>query len=61
MSDPLNVMAVIGSLHKSSVTKVAVNHVAEGLRKQGGHVDVLDLSIEPLPLVNTDTTFTAEY
>ena len=47
MSDPLNVMAVIGSLHKSSVTKVAVNHVAEGLSKQGGHLDDLDLSIEP--------------
>ena len=58
MSDPLSVMAVIGSLHQSSVTKVAVNHVAEGLRKQGAEVDVLDLSAEPLPLVNTDTTFT---
>ena len=61
MSDPLSVMAVIGSLHQSSVTKVAVNHVAEGLRKQGAEVDVLDLSAEPLPLVNTDTTFTADY
>ena len=61
MSDPLSVMAVIGSLHQSSVTKVAVNHVAEGLRKQGAVVDVLDLSAESLPLVNTDTTFTADY
>ena len=61
MSDTLSVMAVIGSLHQSSVTKVAVNHVAEGLRKQGAEVDVLDLSAEPLPLVNTDTTFTADY
>jgi len=61
MSDPLNVMAVIGSLHQSSVTKVAVNHAAEGLRKRGAVVDVLDLSAEPLPLVNTDTTFTADY
>ena len=61
MSDPLNVMAVIGSLHQSSVTKVAVLHVAEGLRKQGAVVDVLDLSAECLPLVNTDTTFTADY
>ena len=61
MSDPLNVMAVIGSLHESSVTKVAVLHVAEGLRKQGAVVDVLDLSTESLPLVNTDTTFTADY
>ena len=61
MSDPLSVMAVIGSLHQSSVTKVAVHHVAEGLRKQGAVVDVLDLSQESLPLVNTDTTFTADY
>ena len=61
MSDPLNVMAVIGSLHQSSVTKVAVHHVSEGLRKQGAVVDVLDLSAESLPLVNTDTTFTADY
>ena len=61
MSDPLNVMAVIGSLHQSSVTKVAVHHVAEGLRKQGVVVDILDLSAESLPLVNTDTTFTADY
>lgn len=61
MSDPLNVMAVIGSLHQSSVTKVAVHHVSEGLRKQGAVVDVLDLSEESLPLVNTDTTFTADY
>ena len=61
MSDSLNVMAVIGSLHQSSVTKVAVNHVAEGLSRQGASVDVLDLSVESLPLVNTDTTFTADY
>lgn len=61
MSDSLNVMAVIGSLHQSSVTKVAVNHVADGLSRQGASVDVLDLSVESLPLVNTDTTFTADY
>ena len=54
-------MAVIGSLHQSSVTKVAVNHVADGLSRQGASVDVLDLSAESLPLVNTDTTFTADY
>ena len=59
MSDPLT-MAVIGSLHQSSVTKVAVLHVAEGLHKQGAVVDVLDLSAES-PLINTDTTFTADY
>ena len=61
MSEQLNVMAVIGSLHEKSVTKVAVNHVADGLREAGCVVDVLDLSKEQLPLVNTDTSFTADY
>jgi len=61
MSEQLNVMAVIGSLHEKSVTKVAVNYVADGLCDAGCTVDVLDLAKEQLPLVNTDTSFTADY
>ena len=61
MSEQLNVMAVIGSLHEKSVTKVAVKFVADGLRDAGCAVDVLDLAKEQLPLVNTDTSFTADY
>ena len=61
MSEQLNVMAVIGSLHEKSVTKVAVNYVADWLREAGCTVDVLDLAKEQLPLVNTDTSFTADY
>ena len=61
MSEQLNVMAVIGSLHEKSVTKVAVKFVADGLRDAGCTVDVLDLAKEQLPLVNTDITFTADY
>ena len=61
MSETLNVMAVIGSLHEKSVTKVAVKFVADGLREAGCMVDVLDLAKEQLPLVNTDTSFTADY
>ena len=61
MSETLNVMAVIGSLHEKSVTKVAVNYVAAGLREAGCELDVLDLAKEQLPLVNTDTSFTADY
>ena len=61
MSETLNVMAVIGSLHEKSVTKVAVKFVADGLRDSGCTVDVLDLAKEQLPLVNTDTSFTADY
>lgn len=56
MSDkPLNVLAVIGSLHSESVTRVVVNHAAERLRADGCAVDVLDLEKEPLPLYNPDT------
>ena len=54
-------MAIIGSLHEKSVTKVAVNYVAEGLRETGCEVDILDLAQESLPLVNTDSTFGADY
>ena len=54
-------MAVIGSLHEKSVTKVAVNYVADGLRDAGCGVDVVNLAEEELPLVNTDITFTADY
>ena len=61
MSEKLNVMAVIGSLHEKSVTKVAVKFVADGLRDAGSTVDVLDLAKEQLPMVNTDTSFTADY
>ncbi len=61
MSEKLNVMAVIGSLHDKSVTKVEVKFVADGLREAGCELDVLDLAKEQLPLVNTDTSFTADY
>ena len=61
MSKGLNVMLVIGSLHEKSVTKVAVNYVADGLREAGCGVDIVDLTQEELPLVNTDTTFKAAY
>jgi FMN reductase len=61
MGETLKVMAVIGSLHEQSVTRVVVNHVVDGLRAAGCEVDVLDLAAEPLPLVNPDTTFAADY
>ena len=61
MSEPLKVMVVVGSLHEKSVTKVALNQVAGGLREAGCEVDLLDLASENLPLLNTDTTFSADY
>ena len=53
----LNVLAVIGSLHRDSVTRVVLNNVAERFRAGGCTVDVLDLQNEPLPLYNPDTAY----
>src|SRR5512137_1888920 len=51
----LNVLAVIGSLQRDSVTRVIVRHVAQLLQAAGCVVDVLDLEKEPLDLYNPDT------
>ena len=61
MSNPLTVMAVVGSLQSKSVTRVAVRHVAAGLEAAGCTVDWLDLVEADLPMVNTDTTFNAAH
>ena len=53
---PLNVLAVIGSLQRDSVTRVVVREVARQLQAAGCAVDVLDLQQEPLALYNPDTT-----
>ena len=52
---PLNVLAVIGSLHGDSATRVVVNHIVERLRAEHCSVDVLDLGKELLPLYNPDS------
>jgi len=60
MTDPkLNVLAVIGSLHRESVTRIVLNHVAQRFRSDGCSVDLLDLQAEPLPLYNPDTAYDA--
>jgi FMN reductase len=51
----LNILAVIGSLHRESVTRSVVRLVAERLRADGCNVDVLDFEKEPLALYNPDT------
>jgi NAD(P)H-dependent FMN reductase len=56
---PLQVLAVAGSLHRRSVTRAVVLHVAERLKAEGCIVDVLDFETEPLPLYNPDTAFHA--
>jgi FMN reductase len=55
MAEPLNVLAVVGSLQRDSITRVVIHHVAERLRAAGCAVDVLDFQKEPLALYNPDT------
>ena len=52
---PLNVLAVVGSLQRGSVTRIVIQHVAEQLSFVGCKVDVLDFLKEPLALYNPDT------
>jgi FMN reductase len=60
MSDsPLRVLAVTGSLHQSSATRVVVDHVAGGLRAAGCAVDEVDFVREPLPMFDPDQAWTA--
>ena len=54
---PLQALAVIGSLHRDSVIRIALNHVARRLQADGCVVDVLDLQTEPLPLYNPDSSY----
>ena len=56
-----NVLAVVGSLNRNSVTRIVVNHVAEKLRTQGCAVDVLDFFQEPLALFNPDSVYEAAH
>jgi len=53
----LNVLAVVGSLNRNSVTRIVVNHAAEKLRGRGCAVDVLDFFHEPLALFNPDSVY----
>src|SRR5579859_143433 len=53
--EALNVLAVVGSLQRGSVTRVVIEHVAERLKAAGCKVDVLDFLKEPLALYNPDT------
>lgn len=53
----LKVLAVVGSTHEASVTRVVVTKVAEDLRVAGCEVDVLDFSKESLALFNVETAY----
>ena len=58
MSEPkLRILAVVGSTHAASVTRVVVTEVVEALRAAGCEVDLLDLSKESLALFNVETAY----
>ena len=55
MSDAkLKVLAVVGSLNKSSVTRIVVQNIVARLKECPCEVDMLDLLDEPLALYNPD-------
>src|SRR6266481_6918129 len=60
MTQPLNVLAVVGSLNRTSSTRTVVTHVARQLKAAGVVTDVLDLLDEPLALFNPDSAHEAE-
>ncbi|MHB8523631.1 MAG: NADPH-dependent FMN reductase [Limisphaerales bacterium] len=61
MSEPkLKVLAVVGSLQQSSITRIVVREVARGLEASGCAVDVLDFVDEPLSLFNPDTAHASQ-
>src|SRR5262245_37392591 len=51
---PLKILAVVGSLHRDSVTRAVVANAAEKLRAANCTVDILDFEKEPLALYNPD-------
>ena len=51
----LNVLAVVGSLQRKSVTRCVIHYVAQQLEAAGCVVDVLDFQKEPLALYDPDT------
>jgi len=51
----LNVLAVVGSLQRDSVSRAVIRHAAAELARAGCSVDVLDFAKEPLALYNPDS------
>ena len=60
MEPSLRVLAVIGSLNRSSSTRAVVKYVAGQLQTLGCATDILDLLEEPLALFNPDYSREAE-
>lgn len=56
-NSPLHVLAVVGSLHRDSITRVVIQEIARRLAAAGCTVEVVDFLNEPLPLFNPDTAY----
>ena len=54
---PLRILAVVGSLHRESVTRAVLTRVVEQFRAAGCEVDLLDLGSERLPLYDPDEAY----
>ena len=61
VEEPCNIILVVGSLHEKSVTRVAINHLADNLSAAGCEVNTLDFIENPLPLFNPDTVWEQDY
>ena len=61
LSAPLNVLVVAGSQNRQSSTRAVLLLAAESLRAAGASVDILDLSEDPLPMFNPDSTYAQAY
>ncbi|MEP6663779.1 MAG: NAD(P)H-dependent oxidoreductase, partial [Verrucomicrobiota bacterium] len=55
----LRVLAIIGSLHRESVTRTVLADINGKLEKAGCTIDVVDFEREPLPLYNPDVSYDA--
>lgn len=54
---PLKILAVIGSLHRGSITRAVINQLAAQFRNASCSVDILDFEKEPLALYNPDVAY----
>ena len=59
--DTCNVLLVIGSLHKNSVTRIVIKQLAKNLSMDACKVNTLDFLEKPMPLFNPDTVYHQDY
>ena len=52
----LRVLAVVGSLQRTSVTRIVLYELVELLQRAGCATDIVELEAEPLPLYNPDNS-----